>query len=134
MLCEMGNLMSKGRTKTPRAIDVPSDKVVRTLNVVGNRTETKNEPKIAPRSCEQMRRIPLTMPTPLTMIMPRVTAGLKLSHVRMCACTGGRLINTYSPPEIRKKIHTLTIKLKPNEREMYINTIGLKPVFAFVVD
>lgn len=62
-------------------MDVPSDNVVRTLNVVGNNTETRYEPKTAPRSCAPMRRIPLTMPTPLTNIMASVTAGLKLSVI-----------------------------------------------------
>jgi hypothetical protein len=37
------------------------------------------------------------------------------------------------PPEIRKKIHTFTIKLNPNETEMYSMTIGLNPAVAFVV-
>lgn len=121
-------------TKTPRAIEVPSDNVVRTLNVVGKRTETMYDPKIAPSSCAQMRRMPRTMPTPLTIIIASVTAGLKLVYVSVCARIKNVCDGTYSPPEIRKKIQTLTIKLKPNEREMYISTIGLKPVEAFVVD
>lgn len=40
---------------------------------------------------------------------------------------------TYRPPLIRKKIQTLTIKLKPKDSEMYMSTCGLKPVSAFVV-
>lgn len=42
-------------------------------------------------------------------------------------------MNTDRPPEIRKKIQTLVIKLKPNERAMYNSTIGLKPFSALVV-
>lgn len=38
------------------------------------------------------------------------------------------------PPEIRKNTQTLTIRLNPNDREMYSNTIGLKPVSALVVE
>ena len=34
---------------------------------------------------------------------------------------------------MRKKIHTLVIKLKPNESAMYKSTIGLNPVSALVV-
>lgn len=45
----------------------------------------------------------------------RLTAGLK------------------SPPDMRKKTHTFTIKLKPNERAMYSSLIGLNPVTWFVM-
>jgi hypothetical protein len=37
------------------------------------------------------------------------------------------------PPDMRKKIQTLTIKLKPKETEIYSITIGLNPAVAFVV-
>ncbi len=37
------------------------------------------------------------------------------------------------PPEMRKKIQTLTIKLNPNDKAMYNKTIGLKPFDWLVV-
>lgn len=65
-------------TKTPRATDVPGDNVVRTLNGVGNSTETMNDAKIAPTSWEATRSMPLVMVIAFTMTMAIVTAGLKL--------------------------------------------------------
>lgn len=37
------------------------------------------------------------------------------------------------PPDMRKKIHTLTMRLKPKETDMYNITMGLNPTVAFVV-
>lgn len=37
------------------------------------------------------------------------------------------------PPEMRKKIQTLTMREKPKTREMYCRTWGEKPVSAPVV-
>lgn len=103
-------------TKTPRAIDVPSDNVVRTLNVVGNKTDTRKELKIAPTNCAPINRNPRTTLTPLTMTIAMVTAGLKLYAVSICPVM--KLSSTHRPPEIRKKIQTLTIKLNPNDNAM----------------
>ena len=38
------------------------------------------------------------------------------------------------PPEIRKKIQTFTIRLKPKATAIYNSTMGLKPVAAPVVE
>lgn len=37
------------------------------------------------------------------------------------------------PPLMRKKIHTLTMRLNPNTTEMYSRTVGEKPVASPVV-
>lgn len=52
----------------------------------------------------------------MTITMASVTAGLK------------------RPPEMRKKIQTLTMSEKPKHTEMYIRTMGLKPLEALVVE
>jgi hypothetical protein len=39
-----------------------------------------------------------------------------------------------NPPLMRKKIHALTMRLKPNDREIYSNVAGLNPVAAPVVE
>lgn len=67
-------------TKTPRTTDVPSDNVVRTLNVVGKSTDTMYELKIAPQICAPTSKTARTTPTPWTMTIASVTAGLNLHH------------------------------------------------------
>jgi hypothetical protein len=52
------NTSSKVRTasmKTPRTRDVSLDRVVRTLNSVGNSTLTRNDAKMLPASCDETR-------------------------------------------------------------------------------
>jgi hypothetical protein len=38
-----------------------------------------------------------------------------------------------SAPEMRKKIHAFTIRLKPNDSEMYSSLVGLNPTLPPVV-
>ena len=87
--------------KTPRASEVSADKVVRTLSGVGNRTETINEAKIEPPNCAASKREKRIGDMALVNSIAKVTAGLK------------------RPPEIRKKIQTLTIREKAKMSAMY---------------
>lgn len=70
------NTSSKVRTasiKTPRTKDVSFDRVVRTLNSVGNKTLTKKEAKILPASCVPTRRTARKAVMDLVNAIARVT-------------------------------------------------------------
>ena len=100
---------------TPLANDVSADSVVRTFSGVGNMTETKKLEKIPPASWAISSRKNRTGVRVLVSIMAKVTAGLN------------------NPPDMRKKIQTLTMSEKAKTRAMYCKTAGEKPVAAPVV-
>jgi hypothetical protein len=100
---------------TPLANDVSADNVVRTFSGVGNMTETKKLEKIPPASWAISSRKNRTGDRVFVSIIAKVTAGLN------------------SPPDMRKKIQTLTMSEKAKTRAMYCKTAGEKPVAAPVV-
>jgi hypothetical protein len=100
---------------TPRTRLVSALNVVRTFNGVGNITLTKKLLKMLPASCATSSRMNRTGVKAFVSSMAKVTAGLN------------------RPPEMRKKIQTLTMREKPKTREMYCRTCGEKPVSAPVV-
>ncbi len=86
--------------KTPCATLVPPARVVLTLNLAGKSPITIPEAAIAPAICATKTQIALKMGSAPTSTLPSVTAGLN------------------RPPEIRKNIHTFTIREKPKASEM----------------
>lgn len=101
--------------KTPLARLVSADSVVLTFNGVGNMTLTKKLEKMPPLSCATSSRKNRIGVIVRVSNMANVTAGLN------------------SPPEMRKKIHTLTMSEKAKTSAMYCRTAGEKPVSAPVV-
>jgi hypothetical protein len=101
--------------KTPCAKLVPLLNVVRTLNGVGNSTLTRKLEKMLPAICAEIRR--------------KARIGDMARHSSIANVTAG--LN--KPPEIRKKTHTLTIKLKLKTSAMYKRTLGENPVASPVV-
>lgn len=101
--------VSTASMKTPLATLVPELNVVRTFNGVGNMTFTRKLAKMLPASCATTSRTHRTGVSARVSSMPKVTAGLN------------------RPPEMRKKIQTLTMSEKPKTREMYCRTCGEKP-------
>lgn len=85
---------------TPLTKLVLLDNVVLTLNSVGNNPNTIPEAATPPASCAKNRKMARGMGSAPTRTIPSVTAGLN------------------RPPEMRKKIQTLTMREKPNIIEM----------------
>lgn len=100
---------------TPLASEVSADNVVLTFNGVGNMTETKKLEKMPPASCAINSKKNLIGLRVLVNIIAKVTAGLN------------------NPPDIRKKIQTLTMSEKAKIKAMYCKTAGENPVSAPVV-
>lgn len=90
--------------KMPRTREVPLDRVVRTLNSVGDKTFTTCEANMLPAICMATRMTARKAEIDRAMTIASVTAGLK------------------GPPEMRKKTQTLTMSEKPNESTMYSST------------
>ena len=107
--------VSTASINTPLASPVPELSVVRTLKPVGNITLTKKLLKILPASCATSSNVALIGLIARQSSIANVTAGLN------------------KPPEMRKKIHTFTIKLNPNTILIYSSTVGLNPVASPVV-
>lgn len=92
--------VSTASMNTPLANPVPELSVVRTLNPVGNMTLTRKLLKILPASCATSSSVARIGLIARQRSMANVTAGLN------------------RPPLMRKKIQTLTIRLKPKTTEM----------------
>lgn len=100
---------------TPLTRLVSALNVVLTFSGVGNITLTKKLLNILPASCAMSSRKNRTRDRAFVSSIAKVTAGLK------------------RPPDMRKKIQTLTMRENPKTREMYCRTGGEKPVSAPVV-
>lgn len=100
---------------TPLATLVSALSVVRTFNGVGNMTLTRKLAKMLPAICAVSSNPALDADIDFVKSIAKVTAGLN------------------NPPDMRKKIQTLTMREKPKTREMYWRTCGEKPVSAPVV-
>lgn len=87
--------------KSPWATEVPPPNKVRTFKVPGVIAWMMAAPVIPPRIWLKLRRQARNGVNAPTRAMPSETAGLK------------------RPPETRKKIQALTVRLKPNESAMY---------------
>lgn len=101
--------------KTPLAKLVSAESVVLTLSCVGNMTETRKLAKILPEICATNSKKNLTGDMAFVNNIANVTAGLN------------------RPPEMRKNIHTLTMREKAKTRAIYCSTGGENPVSAPVV-
>jgi hypothetical protein len=82
--------------QTPYTRLDPPTSVVLTLRLVGNKPSTTAEAAIPPASWAKKKKRAHGIGTAPTRTIPSVTAGLN------------------NPPEMRKKIQTLTIRGKPN--------------------
>ena len=107
--------VSTASMNTPLTNPVPLDNVVLTLKFVGNSTLTMKLLKILPLNCATSNSVALTGLIALHNNMASVTAGLK------------------SPPLMRKKTHTFTMRLNPNTTLTYSSTMGENPVASPVV-
>lgn len=86
---------------TPLASDVSALNVVLTFNGVGNITLTRKLAKILPANCAINNNVKRIGVMARVSNIAKVTAGLN------------------RPPEMRKKIHTLTMSEKAKTRAMY---------------
>lgn len=114
-MVKTSSAVSTASINTPLTRLVPELSVVRTLNVVGNKTLTTKLLKILPDIWATRSNDARTGLIARQSNIAKVTAGLK------------------SPPLMRKKIHTFTIRLNPKTMEMYSSTVGEKPVASPVV-
>lgn len=123
--------------KTPRLIEVPGLRRVRTASGPGKVADTTPAADMAPNNCARMSsaavshgRAPMRAIATVTFTNLSVqnSEGMYESHGRP-AQIGGLWIarsrwltaGLKRPPETRKKTQTLTVKEKPNASEMYIN-------------